>query len=171
MSAPLQTAKSPFLRDLSQQLFWVAVTVIVVSGVLVSIALAYLRSEAIASGEQLTESYARVIEEQTELTFQTVDLRLQLIVGGLDQLAASGSISEQRAQTLLQEQIRELAFVRAVAILGVDGRVKYSSQDATVGLDFSDRPYFQKYRAQPQTGFLIGEIGRASCRERVYSSV
>ena len=157
MSAPLQMAKSPLLRELSRQWVWVGVTVIVVSGVLLSIALAHLRSEAITTGEQLTESYARVIEEQTELTFQTVDQRLQLIVGGLDELAASGSINEQRAQTLLQEQIRELPFVRAVVILGVDGRVKYSSQDATVGLDFSDRPHVQIYRSQPQTGFLIGD--------------
>ena len=156
MTEPPQQVPSAPLRDLSRQLFWVATTLIVVSGILMAVALAYLRSEAIDAGEQVTESYAHVIEQQTALTFQTVDQRLQLIIASLDQLAASGAVNEQSAQTLIREQIRELPFVRAVAIVGTDGRVKYSSQDATVGLDFGDRPYFQKYRSEPQTGFLIG---------------
>ena len=108
MTAPLQKAKSPLISDLSRQLFWVAATVIVVSGVLLSIALAYLRSDAIATGEQLTESYARVIEEQTELTFQTVDQRLQLIVGGLDQLRHRARSTSNRPRRCFRSKFASL---------------------------------------------------------------
>ena len=149
-------------------LVWLSAGLIAVSGVLLALALAFLRSEAVESGTVITESFAQVVEQQTTLTLQTIDQRLQLLIERLQNLEVSGksgaagalgaatNINEQAAQTLLKAQIRELPFVRAVVILGIDGRVRYSSQAATVGLDFSDRAYFKQYLAEPDAGFRIG---------------
>ncbi len=129
---------------------------ILVSGCLVALALLHLRTQAIESGERLTESFARVIEEQTTRTFQTIDQRLQLAASGLAQLDASTKLNEQSARALMREALKELPFVRAMWVLDAQGRIKYDSDIGNIGLNLSDRAYFQIYQTQPQTGFHIG---------------
>ena len=143
------------LRDLSRQLFWAAVTLILVSGILVAVALAYLRSDALKTGEQLTESYAQVIEEQTALAFQTVDQRLQLMLSGLEKLDATAGLTEKSAADLLQSQMADLPHARLVVVVDATGRVKYASESAALGADLSERNFFQNYRTGAYSNFHI----------------
>ncbi len=148
------------LRTVLRQLFWAAALTIVVSGVLLAVALSYLRSDALDASERLTSSFAQVIEEQTTRTFQTVDQTLQLISNRLVQLEAAGGVNEQSAQALLSEQMKELPFVRGVFVVGSDNRVKFASQASFVGLDVSNRPYVQQYLAEAKRGFYVSDPQR-----------
>ena len=173
-SAPQQpiTANADVLRGMLRQLFLGAVGLIIVSGFLLALELAYLRGEAVTSGEKLTASYAQVIEEQTTRTLQTVDQRLQLVVAAIERLRVAGSLNEDSTQPMLQEQVRALPFVRLVVILGPDGVVKYASQPEFIGLDLSDRSYFQEMLLAPESRFLISDpvIGRSSKLWTIFAS-
>ena len=152
------TAFSPAVqlspRSPRRQLLGLAAGMILLSGTLVALALGYLRSQALQSGERLIESFALVIEEQTTRTLQTVDLRLQLAAASLVQ--AGAGLNEQSARQLLRDQIKELPFVRAMWVLDAQGRIAYDSDIGNIGVSLADRAYFQIYRSQPQTQFYLG---------------
>jgi PAS domain S-box-containing protein len=137
-------------------LLWFALSIILVSGLLISLTLSYLRDQAIESGKQLTESFVQVIEEQTTRTIQTIDQRLQLAANGLAQLSASGGPTEQSARVLLSEHLKDLPFARALWVMDSQGRIIYEAGSGNIGLNLADRAYFQIYIAQPQTGFYMG---------------
>nr|WP_316642762.1 PAS domain S-box protein [uncultured Roseateles sp.] len=133
-----------------------AAAVVLVSGGLLAGSLAYLRGQAIASGERLTASLAQVIEEQTSRTIQTVDQQLQLAANRLTQLETSGGLSEQSCRTLLREQLKGLPFLRAIWVLDARGRIAYDSDVGNIGLDLSQRAYVQAYRGRSDMGFQLG---------------
>ena len=143
------------MRSARRQLIWIAAGFILVSGVVVALTLHFLRQKEIAAGETLTSTYAKVVEQETTRTLQAVDQRLQLTVRSFQQLEASEEISEQSAQALLQRELKELPFVRAIAVVGSQGRIRYTSAAAGIGVDVSDRDFFQTYRSSPQTEFTI----------------
>jgi len=133
-----------------------AATLVLVSGGLLASSLAYLRGQAIASGERLTASFAQVIEEQTSRTVQTVDQQLQLAANRLTQLEASGGLNEASARILLREQLKGMPFLRAIWVLDAQGRIALDSDTGNMGVDLSQRAYFQAYRTRPDTGFQLG---------------
>ena len=141
-------------RRLGRQVMALAAGIVLLSGALVALALAYSRHQAQQSGERLIESFALVIEEQTTRTLQTVDLRLQLAASNLGR--AGASLTEPSAHLLLREQLKELPFLRAMWVLDAQGRIAYDSDTGNIGVDLSDRSYFQIYRSQPQTQFYLG---------------
>ena len=123
--------------------------------------LIFLRTQAIESGMRLTESFARVVEEQTNRTIQTIDQRLQLAAISAAQLDAAGRLNEQSARALLREQIKDLPFVRAMWVMDAQGRIKYDSDVGNIGINLADRAYFQIYVSRPQTMFYIGNPVRS----------
>ncbi|TDP62484.1 PAS domain S-box protein [Roseateles toxinivorans] len=133
-----------------------AAAVVLVSGALLASSLAYLRGQAIASGERLTASLAQVIEEQTSRTVQTVDQQLQLAANRLTQLEASGGLNEASARTVLREQLKDLPFLRAMWVLDAQGRIAFDSDTGNIGVDLSQRAYVQAYRTRPDAGFQLG---------------
>ena len=138
-----------------RQLIWMAVGWVLLSAIVVIVTLTYLRRGEIQEGERLTIAYSKVFEEQTARTLQTVDLRLQLAISSFQQLEATEILSEQAANELLRQQIQDLPFIRALAIVGSHGRIKYSSAPGRYGMDVSDREYFQRFRTNPQAGFVL----------------
>ncbi len=146
------------------ELLWLATGVVVVSGCVVALALAYLRAEAVASGTRLTESDAQVIAEQTSRTLQAVEQRLELAVRGIAQRDSEGSLDEATARAYLQEQIKTTPFVDILAMGDANGRLTYASYAASVGVSIADRAYFEVYRAKPETGFYVGPptVGRVT---------
>lgn len=150
----------PLRRFLTRPL-WLALGFTLGLACLVALTLAYLRTQAIESGERLTQSFAQVIEEQTSRTIQNIDQRLQLAAIGLAQLEAAGGIDEHSARALLREQVKELPFVRAIWIMDAQGRIKYDSDVGNIGVSLANRPYFQVYLAQPQTQFYLGNPVRS----------
>jgi signal transduction histidine kinase/CheY-like chemotaxis protein len=104
--------------------------VVLVSGLLVGLALAYLRVQTLTAGQHTTAAFARIVEEQTTRTLQAVDQRLELTAQRLDRLPTGSAADAAAARTLLQEQLAGLPFLRALWIVDADGRVLHSSDSA-----------------------------------------
>ncbi len=128
---------------------------VLASAIAVAIALFYLRGEALRSGEKLVGSLAQVIEEQTSRTFQTVDQRLQLVRASLQVMQRQGKPDPDVVRTMLQEQLSELPFVRAIWVLDTEGRIVFDSDTGNIGVKLDDREYFQIYQQRPTAGFQI----------------
>ncbi|MDP9044457.1 MAG: PAS domain-containing protein [Pseudomonadota bacterium] len=142
---------------LRRRILWAAVGAIALSGALVAALLGYLRQDAIRVGLAQTETLAQVIEEQTARTVQTVDVALQLATEQLKALQASGAPADANAvRQVLTRRLIELPFLRAMWVVDADGRMIYNSRDGDLGMDFSDREYFQVYRRAPDTHLFIG---------------
>ena len=142
----------------SRQLYWFAACIIFVSAALVALTLSYLRTQALESGKNLTESFAQVMEEQITRTLQAVDLRLQLAEVALAQLEAEGRFSPDSSRELLNQQIKEFPFVRVVYVINAQGRITSGSGSnaSNIGLDLGDREYFKVHRDKLDTGFHVG---------------
>ncbi|HEY0822330.1 MAG TPA: PAS domain-containing protein [Ramlibacter sp.] len=131
------------------------------SGALLLFALLYLREAALRSGEELTDSLSRVISEQTARTLQSVDQTLQLAIVRLEALRAAGRLDEEHAQLMLRSELRDLPFLRALWVVDTSGRIVYDSDQGNIGASMADRPYFQAYLREPDTGFFIGPVLRS----------
>ncbi|MDO8385388.1 MAG: PAS domain-containing protein [Polaromonas sp.] len=134
---------------------------VLASALAVAVALFYLRGEALRSGEKLTQSLAQVIEEQTSRTFQTVDQRLQLAGNSLLAMQRERKPDPDVVRTMLQQQLGELPFVRAIWVLDAEGRIVYDSDVGNIGVNLQDREYFQVYQQRPATGFHVSAVVRS----------
>ena len=112
-------------------------------------------TQSLDAGRRLTGSYARVIEEQTTRTIQTIDERLQLAALGYAQLAADGTPPEATARAFLRSQARLLPFVRAIWMTDATGTMRFDSDSVKLGIDVSDRDYFTVFRGNPQLAFSV----------------
>ena len=146
---------SESIAVLDHQIYWSTAALIVASGCVVAATLSYLHDEALRSGEQLVQSLAHVIEEQTSRTFQSTDQRLELTASKLQALDAEGKLDVNTARVVLREQLRDLPFIRAIWTLDAAGRIAFDSDTGNIGVDLSDREYFRIYRDQPAAGFHI----------------
>ncbi|OYT92023.1 MAG: hypothetical protein CFE43_10700 [Burkholderiales bacterium PBB3] len=137
------------------QLLWLAAGITLVSGCLVALALAYLRVQAIETGEDLTQSFAQVIEEQTTRTFQSVDQSLEITANNLAQMQRTGTLNEVSARQLLRQELKSMPFARVLWVTDAQGRLVYDTQVVRSDTDLSDTGYFKTLLAQPDAGFLI----------------
>lgn len=146
-------------RQVAQSVpFMLGVIAILASGALITLTLHYLYSQTVEAGKDLTESVAHIMEEQITRTLQGVDLRLQSVANSLERLEPQERISQEAANEFLREQFKALPYVRVAYVINAQGRVssESSSRAGNIGLDLSDREYFQIYRQRPQTEFFVG---------------
>jgi PAS domain S-box-containing protein len=140
----------------ARELLWSTVWMVLGSGLVVVLALAYSRHQTQLVAERSIASQAHIVQEQAERTLQTLDQRLQLVSHYLAQLEAGQTLTPLSAKELLREQLKELPFVRAMWVMDAQGRVAYDTNSDFVGVDLSARAYFQIYQTQPQTQFFLG---------------
>ena len=114
---------------------WFAAGLVLVSGCLLGLAVAYLRTQALESGERLTESLAQVVEEKTTRSFQFVDQKLQPAAAGLLQLSASGRMEQDSVEVMRRQQLGEAGFLRSLAVIDADGRIQYATDASMVGVN------------------------------------
>ncbi len=134
---------------------WAALALMAASGALLTLALNVQRNQALESGQRLSASFARVIEEQTTRTLQTVDQRLQLAARALSDLETAGQLNEASARAVLRDHVQPLPFVRGMWVLDAQGRMLYDMEEGSIGTDLKDRPYFQTHQSKPDTGFQL----------------
>ncbi len=155
-SLPSLTGDRPSNHRAGRSVVWLAICVVLVTGAMLALALAYLRSQAIDTGQRATESLAQIIEEQTTRTLQATDQALQLAGVKLARAELTRTLDVSSARDLLQEQIWEMPFVHAMWVLDEHGHVVYASNTGDTGVDLSDREYFRVHRDAQQTGFYLG---------------
>ena len=156
MSKPSRADDRPPKRRSGRSVVWLAAGVVLLTGALLALALGYLRTQAIETGQRATDSFAQIIEEQTARTLQATDQRLELAAVELARAQLTGTLDAESARAMLQKQIQSLPFVRAMWVLDARGRIAYDSDTGNTGLDLSDREYFRFHRDQPQSGFHVG---------------
>lgn len=145
----------------ASRVVWLVLAFALVTTALLVAALAYLRGEALRTGQERTVSLSQVIAEQTARTFQSLDERLKLAITMVDAMRRAGTLDAQSARPMLREQLKDLPFVRAIWVLDRDGRIELDSDEGNVGLSLADREYFQVYQRQPATEFFIGPVVRS----------
>jgi PAS domain S-box-containing protein len=148
------------LRSASR-LLWTSVGVSALAGLLVALALQYLRDTAIQTGVMQADTLARILEEQTSRSLQAVDQRLELAAGAVLARQAVGGLNPAQGRVLLRQQLDKLPFLRAIWVLDAQGRISLDSDEGHIGVKLDDRPYFTIYSAQPDTAFYIGKPVRS----------
>lgn len=141
--------------------FWLVMAFALLTGIVLAVALWFLREEAVRASQERTESLSQVIAEQTARTFQAIDTRLQLVAMQLEAMRAAGQLDEATARSFLRSQLPDLPFLRAIRVLDAEGRVVLDSDEGNIGVSLADREYFQAYRRNPATGFLVGPLVRS----------
>lgn len=143
---------------------WVVAGLLGISGVLVALALGYLRVQTLETAQHLTETYGLVVAEQTTRTLQTVDQRLELTTRTLAHLDKATITKVSLVNDLFQTQITELPFVRAMWLVDAHGAVQYDSDPlnsvSDEGLPGMDVDYVALFSAQPQRNFYLGVPAR-----------
>ena len=140
----------------SRKLLWFAAGLIVVSGLLVVLALAYLRDQAHEAAVQTIDSFARIVQEQTDRTLQNVDKHLEFAGDRLVHLETDGALTPVSAQAMLRTQLKDMPYVRAMWVMDAQGVIVFDSDDGHLGINLSNRAYFQIYKDRPQTTFFLG---------------
>ena len=124
---------------------------ILVSGAVLAGLLFQMRSDAIASGQNVLNAFAQLTEEQTTRTLQNVDQTLASLQG--DGVLAIDPV-------FLTAELRSLLvarpFLRALSVLDSQGRIVAGTEAEGGGVDVSDRPYFIHHRDSPASDFLVG---------------
>jgi PAS domain S-box-containing protein len=146
----------PPLSSIRRRLFWLVGGVVVATALVLALILFSLRTQTLVAGERLTDSFAQVLAEESTRIFQAVDQRLEL-VSGRSWLSGTTSRRDSSAgRSFLLEEMRGMPFLRALSVTDAEGRVIVSSEDGSIGVDLSERPYFRNHRDHPETGFEIG---------------
>jgi PAS domain S-box-containing protein len=144
------------LPKVAVKLLWIAAGLVVGSGVLLALALNHLFELTHEAAHQGTAAVARIVQEQTDRTLQNVDQRLQLAAVRLEQLHRASALTTESAQAMLRGEVKDLPFVRALWVMDTKGVIVYDSDNGNLGVNLSDRAYFQAHLQQPATGFFLG---------------
>ncbi|MGV3569829.1 MAG: PAS domain-containing protein [Ramlibacter sp.] len=146
----------PSLRSVPARLPWLVLAFALLTGALLAIALWVLRTEAVRAGEARASALSQVIVEQTSRTLQSVDARLQLASAQLGAMAEAGELDEPSARRLLQAQLSQLPFVRAIWVVDPQGRIVLDSATGNLGTLRADREYFQVHQRSPDLDLYVG---------------
>jgi sensor domain CHASE-containing protein len=121
---------------------WIAAIVVVAVLVLDA------QRNALSRAERSAAAMAQVMEEHTARTFQSVALTLAGI-GDAWRLSRPG-VNDARFRQLLRERLEDLPYVRAIFVIGPDGRIVHDSDHPnTPAVSLADRDYFRAHREQP----------------------
>jgi signal transduction histidine kinase len=161
VSRPAAWKGTSGIDTLQRQINLFVAVLVIGSGALIFALLYFLHEDAQRTGQQQITSLVRVLEEQTSRTLQTVDVNFQLAAARLSEMKAAGRLDADSARGLLQHQLSELPFLRAMWVLDAQGRVRFESQEGNGGGDFSDREYFRDHLAAPRTGLRVATPTRS----------
>lgn len=107
-------------------------------------------------GEETAQNLVHVLAEQTERTFQAIDLTLE---GVSAVLAAHPDIPDNDPgfRNKLMERLKTLPYVRALFVVGPDGFLVHDTgYPTTPKVNVADRPYFADHWENANLGLLIG---------------
>lgn len=113
------------------------------------------RTRTLADGERVTSNLAKLLEEQTNRTFQAVDLTL---VGMIDALHLAPHLGEHdpEFEQALRRRRDELPYVRALFVIGPDGFITQDTDPDTPPVSLADRGYFIAHEENPDLGLYVG---------------
>ena len=114
------------------------------------------RRVAIARGERAALAAAHIMEENTARTFQAASVTLSALADAW-QLTRPPR-NDPAFQSLLQERLEDLPYVRALFIVGPDGFIIHDTDyPQTPPASLADRKYFRAHRDDPGLRRYISE--------------
>lgn len=143
------------LPQVARKLLGMGAGLVLGSGLVLALVLNYALDQTHLSAHNSVASIARIVQEQTDRTLQSVDLRLQLVAAQLAQLDSSGALNVPAAEAMLRTHLQEMPFVRALWVMDDQGVIVYDSNNRYAGTELADRAYFQIYLDHPDTGFNL----------------
>lgn len=132
-----------------------AVLLLAVATTAATVELLRARRAVLADGARTTEGLARLAAEQTAHTTQAVDVTLGAIVDLLESAPATPRHSAT-VEAFMRKRLLDLPYVRALFVIGPDGRVTQHTDRDTPDLSLADRPYFKAHQQEPQLGLHVG---------------
>jgi PAS domain S-box-containing protein len=132
-------------------------TYAVMTAAVAALILLQLRSDAVDASQNTLEAFARLSDEQTTRTFQNVEQTLEVVEAQLLAAMRVGLIDANSLSAELRRLVESRPFLRAMTVLDSQGRVLFSSEKGSVGLDLSDRAYFADSRSFSEKQFAIGK--------------
>lgn len=134
-----------------------AFSVLIAAAILVNLAFspAQGRRTVLAEKSNTAQNLARVLEEQTASSINAVDLALQSTTKSLQLLPAQSQNRQRQVQEILESNLRNLPFVRAIWVLDGEGNMIYDSEQLPGRYKLSDREYFRLHRDNPSSGLYI----------------
>ena len=127
--------------------FWLVCAWVAAIAVVVVLVLDAERN-ALSRAERSAAAMAQVIEEHTARTSQSVSLTLAAIA---DAWRLSRPAAHDAAfRGLLRERLQDLPYVRAIFVIGADGRITHDTDyPKTPTVSLADRDYFRAHREEP----------------------
>jgi diguanylate cyclase (GGDEF)-like protein len=152
--------------DRSRFRFLVAIAAGLLGAAVLAIGLTvwWLRSDAIDDATSDTGNLATVLAEQTNLAVQSIDLVINEIQEGLENLGARTQDNfghlQQDKNTFhsLTDSLSHLSQAALIALIDKNGRVVVTTQKwPTPTIDLTNRDYFQHFKNNDDKGIYVGK--------------
>ena len=124
------------------------------AGVLALLLLQF-RDEAIESGEQLNQSFAQLIEEQSTSSLRVADQLLHAALRMVVERDPDLAGEEPSINQALRDLVESLEFVESVGIVSEEALLIYAAV-GDIGADLSNREHFLAARSNPMSGLRTG---------------
>jgi len=113
------------------------------------------RSDIVRQQSQDATILARVLEQQTIASLDSVELALHATDQAIALLPGDAAGRAQTVDRLLADAIGRLPFIRAIWLLDADGNMIHDSDHLPGHYNLADREYFQIHRDEPALGMYI----------------
>jgi diguanylate cyclase (GGDEF)-like protein/PAS domain S-box-containing protein len=150
------------------RLAWAAMLIVNLSviGVVVVVA-AQSRQREIKDASQVTENYARILEEGLAGFIRNIDNTVLTVADEFEWQRARGGIDERAFETFLASQFAHVPDAVGLRVVDARGIIRHAVGEVRVtGTDVSDREHFRFHRDHRDAGLAISEplLGRINKR-------
>jgi hypothetical protein len=116
--------------------------------------LTHAYSSTMEVGRSRASNLARLLEEQTRRTVQAIDFSILNVANSLRQAPQA---HDPDLTARMRARLTELPYVRALFVIGADGRIVQDTDSDTPDVSLADRDYFTAHRREASAGLYIGQ--------------
>jgi PAS domain S-box-containing protein len=162
--AVMQAASSTRRRlSIARRAMLVVVAYVIVTGGLLAMLLVQLRAEAIAASKRELGAFAQLVAGHTFEVALGLEDALKLTDVTLSVASGSGMADAESIRTMLRDVAANARGLKDIVVLDARGHVVHqASGKADIGADWSDRPYFDRFKADPGLKFDLVRAARRS---------
>ena len=159
----MSTARPAYRPLFERQRF---IALLVAAAFFATLLIAYLlwtaRQDALGAAQVTALNYARTLEVRMDGTFRRTDSILQTVVQTTPAAALAPDAEKvygERINANLDALLREFEELIALRVMDARGDQRYVSAAATTpAANYSDRPFFATYRANPTASLLFSDV-------------
>jgi PAS domain S-box-containing protein len=129
-----------------------------------SIMVTNFRNRELADNERELKNVALIVAEQTDRSFQSLELVLTSVIERMQSLGIASSedferqMSSQDVQLMLKDKISALPHIEAVTLINADGKIiNFSRFWPTPDINIANRKHFIAFKSDPQLISFISE--------------